>query len=176
MQKEEEMVARKEEHVEQKSDVVTELLKRTKVDYQEPGRPEDLSSTTFKLQTEVDVTEDQANALEQYLPFHGRHVAINNLRRFDNLVHLDMFDTSVLYDRCPTLRHRSTRIKGRALASLQMHRANAEVGGFERKAETTAINKLNYDIRDGRDNIYNSDKEKHKKGILSKVFGRNKNE
>jgi len=165
----EEMVAVKtEEHTEQKSDVVTELLKRTKVDYQEPTRPEDLSSTNFKLLTEVDVTQDQANALEQYLPFHGRHVSVNNLRRFDNLVHLDMFDTSVLYDRCPTLRHRSTRIKGRALASLQMHRANAPIGGFERTSQVTAVNKLNYDIKDGRDNLYNNDK---KRGVLSRVFG-----
>jgi hypothetical protein len=163
---------------EEHESVVRELLRRTKVDYAEPIRPEDLSSTNFKLQTEVDVTEEQGDALEEYLPFYGRHVAINNLRRFDNLVHLDYFDTSVLYDRCPTLRHRSTRIKGRALSSLQMHRANPEVGGFERKAETTAINKLNYDIRDGRGNLYNNDEGKSvkRKGMLSRVFGRNKNE
>jgi len=156
--------------------VVEQLMKRTRVDYKEPARPEDLSSTTFKLQTEVDVTQEQGDALEQYLPFYGRHVSINNLKRLDNLVHLDMFDTSVLYDRCPTLRHRSTRIKGRALSSLQMHRANPEAGGFERKAETTAINKLNYDIKDGRDNLYNSDKEGRKRGIISRVLGRRKEE
>jgi len=166
-------VTEKREISVQQEDIVTELMKRTKVDYAEPVHPEDMSSTNFKLQTEVDVTSEQADALEEYLPFYGRHVAINNLRRFDNLVHLDYFDTSVLYDRCPTLRHRSTRIKGRALSSLQMHRANPEVGGFERKAETTAINKLNYDIRDGRGNLYNPEEEKvKKKGILSKWFGR----
>lgn len=160
----------------QQDDMVDQLLRRTKVDYKEPMRPEDLSSTTFKLQTEVDTTEEQADALEEYLPFYGRHVAINNLKRQDNLVHLDMFDTSVLYDRCPTLRHRSTRIKGRALSSLQMHRANPEAGGFERKAQTTAINKLNYDIKDGRDNLYNNDKEGRKRGIISRVLGRRKEE
>lgn len=157
----------------QQDDVVKELLRRTKVDYKEPMRPEDLSSTNFKLQTEVDVTQEQGDALEEYLPFYGRHVAVNNLRRFDNLVHLDYFDTSVLYDRCPTLRHRSTRIKGRALSSLQMHRANPEVGGFERKAETTAINKLNYDIRDGRGNLYNNEEKIIKKrGFLGRILGR----
>jgi hypothetical protein len=169
MEKQEEMVARKEEHREEKSDVVTELLKRTKVDYQEPSRPEDLSSTSYKLLTETDTTQEQGEALEQYLPFYGRHVAVNNLRRFDNLVHLDMFDTSVLYDRCPTLRHRSTRIKGRALSSFQLHRANPEVGGFERKSQVTAVNKLNYDIKDGRDNLYNNSKKKP--SVLSRVFG-----
>ena len=163
-----------EEH--EQDSVVRELLRRTKVDYAEPIRPEDLTATNFKLQTEVDITQEQGDALEEYLPFYGRHVAINNLRRFDNLVHLDYFDTSILYDRCPTLRHRSTRIKGRALSSLQMHRANPEVGGFERKAETTAINKLNYDIHDGRGNLYNSDNNgKEKRGIVSKVLGRKKN-
>jgi len=162
------------EVVVQQDDVVEQLLRRTKVDYKEPSRPEDLSSTTFKLQTEVDVTEEQGDALEQYLPFYGRHVAINNLQRNDNLVHLDMFDTSVLYDRCPTLRHRSTRIKGRALSSLQMHRANPETGGFERKAQTTAINKLNYDIKDGRENLYNTPEKK--RGLLSRVLGRGRKE
>lgn len=157
---------------EEKTDnVVDQLLKRTRVDFKEPSHPEDLSSTNFKLQTEVDVTQEQGDALEEYLPFYGRHAAINNLRRIDNLVHLDMFDTSVLYDRCPTLRHRSTRIKGRALSSLQMHRANPETGGFERKAQTTAINKLNYDIQDGRSNLYN-DKNEKKKGFLGRIFGR----
>lgn len=154
-------------------DVVEELLKRTRVDLSGPRHPDDLSSTNFKLQTEVDITHEQGNALEDYLPFYGRHVAINNLRRFDNLVHLDYFDTSVLYDRCPTLRHRSTRIKGRALSSLQMHRANPEVGGFERKAETTAINKLNYDIRDDRGNVYNDGNGgSGKQGRLSRIFRR----
>ena len=158
---------------EEEKDVVGELIRRTKVNFSEPLGPDDMSSANFKLQTEVDVTQDQGDALEDYLPFYGRHVAINNLRRFDNLVHLDYFDTSVLYDRCPTLRHRSTRIKGRALASLQMHRANPEVGGFERKAETTAINKLNYDIRDGRGPIYNPKEENGKKeGRLTKAFRR----
>ena len=153
--------------------VVDELLKRTRVSYKQPTRPEDLSATNFKLQTEVDITREQADALEEYLPFFGRHVAINNLRRQDNLVHLDYFDTSVLYDRCPTLRHRSTRIKGRGLSSLQMHRANPEVGGFERKAETTAINKLNYDIHDGRDNGGPTPAER-KKGFLTRALGRRK--
>lgn len=170
MEKKEEMVARKEEHTEQKSDVVTELLKRTKVDYAEPNRPEDLSATNFKLLTESDITEDQSGALEQYLPFYGRHVSVNNLRRFDNLVHLDMFDTSVLYDRCPTLRHRSTRIKGRALSSLQMHRANPMQGGFERTSQVTAVNKLNYDIKDDRGNLYNN--EKKKRGVISRIFSK----
>jgi len=151
--------------------IVNELMKRTKVNYHEPLHPEDLNATNFKLQTEVDIPADQNEALESYLPFYGRHVAINNLRRFDNLVHLDYFDTANLYDRCPTLRHRSTRIKGRALSSLQMHRANPEVGGFERKAETTAINKLNYDIKDGRsDNLYNA--EEKKRGVLTRAFRR----
>jgi hypothetical protein len=165
------------EVVVQQEDVVKELLRRTKVDYKDPMRPEDLSSTTFKLQTEVDVTQAQGDALEEYLQFYGRHVAINNLRRLDHLVHLDMFDTSILYDRCPTLRHRSTRIKGRALSSLQMHRANSESGGFERKAQTTAINKLNYDIRDERGNLYNNEKDSgKKKGFISRWFGRKRNE
>lgn len=151
-------------------EVVRELLRRTKVDYAVPTKPDDLGSTSFKLQTEVDITEGQGESLEEYLPFYGRHVAINNLRRYDNLVHLDYFDTSVLYDRCPTLRHRSTRIKGRALSSLQMHRANPEVGGFERKAETTAINKLNYDIHDDREVTESA----VKRGIIGKMFGRKK--
>lgn len=157
---------------EEHDSIVRELMRKTKVNHHEPLHPEDLNATNFKLQTEVDVTQDQNEALESYLPFYGRHVAINNLRRFDNLVHLDYFDTSILYDRCPTLRHRSTRIKGRALSSLQMHRANPEVGGFERKAETTAINKLNYDINDGRrsDNLYNNGEKK--KGRLSRAFSR----
>jgi len=160
--------------MDEEENIVKELLKRTNVDFHEPIRPEDLNSTNFKLQTEVDITNNQLEALEEYLPFYGRHVAINNLRRFDNLVHLDYFDTSILYDRCPTLRHRSTRIKGRALSSLQMHRANPEVGGFERKAETTAINKLNYDIKDGRGNLYNDGNNNNgkKRGFLSRAFRR----
>lgn len=163
-----------EEVIIQREDIVSELMKRTKVDYAEPLRPEDLNATNFKLQTEVDITSEQVDALEQYLPFFGRHVAINNLRRQDNLVHLDMYDTSILYDKCPTLRHRATRIKGRALSSLQMHRANAESGGFERKAQTTAINKLNYDINDQRENLYNTPEKK--RGVLSRLFGRKKHE
>lgn len=160
---------------EEERDVVSELIRRTKVNFSEPVGLEDMNAANFKLQTEVDVTQDQGDALEEYLPFYGRHVAINNLRRFDNLVHLDYFDTSVLYDRCPTLRHRSTRIKGRALSSLQMHRANPEVGGFERKAETTAINKLNYDIQDGRS--ANNGGPIKKQGRLSRAFrGRIQNE
>jgi hypothetical protein len=155
---------------EEERDVVGDLIRRTKVNFSEPVGIEDMNASNFKLQTEVDVTQDQGDALEEYLPFYGRHVAINNLRRFDNLVHLDYFDTSVLYDRCPTLRHRSTRIKGRALSSLQMHRANPEVGGFERKAETTAINKLNYDISDGRTN--NAPVVVKKEGRLSRAFRR----
>jgi hypothetical protein len=163
------MVEKIEEKQEEKQSIVKEILKRTKVDFAEPKNPEDVSHATFKLQTEVDITEEQSEALDTYLPFYGRHAAINNLKREDNMVHLDMFLTAAMYDRCPTLRHRSTRIKGYALSSLQLHRSNPEQGGFERKAQVTAINMLNIGD-DRRGNLYNPPKKK--KGVLSRIFGK----
>ena len=106
---------------------------------------ENQSSVMFKYQVEPDVPISQKGILNDYRPFFGRHTALGNTLRPDNPRILDAYDLAAILDDCPTLRHRSTRLRGRVMTELQLFRSNH---GFERKMETTITKSM--DIQDNR--------------------------
>ena len=111
----------------------------------EVPQPRDVS--IYKYQVEADVPVSQRDQLDQYRPFYGRHVALGNSERKDNIRILDQYDITSMLDMCPTLRHRATTLKGRVLSELQMFRSNA---GFERRMQATVIKQNKMNISDDR--------------------------
>jgi len=137
----------------------------------EQARPDEYATTLYKYQVEADVPRSQRPSLDPYRPFYGRHAALGNTKRMDNLRHLDAYDIATILDECPTLRHRATTLKGKVLTELQLCRSNPEVGGFERRMQTTRISRQSVDqsIMDSRiENMYPKKKKRFK------IFGRDK--
>ncbi len=110
----------------------------------EERRP--IPQSTYKLSVEPDITKQQEERLEENRTFFGRHVALGNTKRIDNLKFLLLEDSANLFDKCPTLRQMATEIRGMGLTELQLMRSNPEAGGFERKAQITGIRRDTYDI------------------------------
>lgn len=149
-----------------------EVIDDEEIDYDEPdwedetetGVPEQQAAALFKYQVEADIPKKQKDALDDYRPFYGRHTALGNTKRTDNIRILDSYDLTTILDDCPTLRHRATRIRGRTLTELQLFRSN---GGFERQMETTVTKSLQ--VKDNRITPVN---EPEKKKRLSLFKGR----
>lgn len=128
--------------------------------------PENQNAVMFKYQVEPDVPKNQKGILNDYRPFYGRHTALGNTLRPDNPRILDAYDLAAILDDCPTLRHRSTRLRGRVMTELQLFRSNH---GFERRMETTITKSM--DIRDDR---FTPVSEPEKKKRFSILRGRKK--
>lgn len=110
----------------------------------EERRP--IPQSTYKLSVEPDITKQQEERLEENKTFFGRHVALGNTKRIDNIKFMLLEDSANLFDKCPTLSQMATEIRGLGLTELQLMRSNPEVGGFERKAQITGIRRDTYDI------------------------------
>lgn len=118
-----------------------------------PIRPEDMSVALYKYQVTAELPISQKKELDSYRVYYGRHAALGNTERFDNLHYIDSYDLTNILDKCPTLRHRALRIKGRSLSEMQICRSNPPVkgvGGYERSIEQTAIHKRGIEITDNR--------------------------
>ena len=110
-----------------------------------PALPESWDAAIYRYQVEPDIPTEQLRSLNTYRPFFGRHSALGNTKRIDNLHYIDAYDIATVLDRCPTLRHRGTELKGRVLTELQLCRSNPEVGGFERRMQSTSIARQSVD-------------------------------
>jgi hypothetical protein len=110
--------------------------------------PEGWGATIFKYQTEADIPVVQRKQLAPVRQMFGRHVSLGNTRRADNLRHLDVYDLTLTYMRIPLLRHMAVNRMGRTTSELQLSRSNEEVGGFERRMQTTQIKRESATVKD----------------------------
>jgi len=108
--------------------------------------PSRLSDTKYEV--EAQVPKEQEENLSPYTPFFGRHVALGNTQRMDNIRHLDAYDSVSILDRCPTLRHLATELRGREISEFQMCRSNPEIGGFERKMRGSVIKRQDIKLQE----------------------------
>lgn len=111
-----------------------------------PKPPEQAAMVLAKYRTEPDIPVHQADSFDEYRGSYGRHVALSNTRRSDNLRHLDALDLMYIYDSMPTMRHRADKIRIRETGEFQMCRSNEEIGGFEAKIGITNIRRENVDL------------------------------
>ena len=134
--------------------------------------PEALGTVLTKYRVQAEIPYQQKKDFDINKAFHGRHVALSNTRRMDNIRHLDAQDLCNIYERIPTMRHRATKIRMRETGEFQMCRSNPEVGGFEAKIAATSIRKEDVDVRQTQNLASNSSKKK-KNSFLS-FLGKNK--
>lgn len=129
-----------------------EKVEKNYLDYMDEDediiKPSEWGPSLFKYQVEAEVPTTQRKDLNRMRPFYGRHVAMGNTLREDNLKHLDAYDSSLILEDCPTLRHLATRLKGREVSEYQMCRGNPEIGGFERKMQSTGIKRQDIDVNE----------------------------
>lgn len=117
----------------------------------EPITPEALGTVLAKYRVEAEVSQSQRKTFEGNKAFFGRHVALSNTKRIDNLRHLDAQDLCNIYDRIPTMRHRSTQVRMRETSEFQMCRSNPEIGGFEAKIGVTNIRREDVDVHQSQE-------------------------
>ncbi len=129
----------------------------------------DIPHSTYKMSVEPDISKEQEISLNENRTFFGRHVALGNTKRIDNIKFLLLEDSANLFDLCPTLRHMATEIRGLGLTELQLMRSNPEVGGFERKAQITGIRRDTVGITQSREG-----REKMKKESMFHILRRKK--
>lgn len=140
-------------------------------EHDEPIIPEQLGTVLTKYRVEAEVPNAQKKDFEVNRSFHGRHVALSNTRRIDNIRHLDAQDLCNIFDRIPTMRHLATLIRMRETAEFQMCRSNPEIGGFEAKIGVTNIRREDVDVRQTQ-SLFDGDKKKKKsKGMWSFLKG-----
>lgn len=135
--------------------------------------PESLGTVLTKYRVEAEIPLHQRKAFAANKAFHGRHVALSNTKRIDNLRHLDAQDLCHIYERIPTLRHRATQIRMRETGEFQMCRSNPEIGGFEAKIGVTNIRREDVDVRQSQSLFNNPAQKKRRSGILG-FLGRRK--
>jgi len=121
----------------------------------EPLTPEALGTVLTKYRVEAEIPNTQRKDFESNRAFHGRHVALSNTKRIDNLRHLDAQDLCNIYDRIPTMRHRATLVRMRETGEFQMCRSNPEIGGFEAKIGVTNIRREDVDVRQAQSILSN---------------------
>ena len=138
----------------------------------EPILPEQMGTVLTKYRVEAEVPKAQRKDFEINRSFHGRHVALSNTRRMDNLRHLDAQDLCNIFDRIPTMRHQATLIRMRETAEFQMCRSNPEIGGFEAKIGLTNIRREDVDVRQSQ-SLFNGNKKKEKKSLFGFLKGGN---
>lgn len=126
----------------------------------EPITPESLNTVLTKYRVEAEIPISQLKDFEINRAFHGRHVALSNTKRIDNLRHLDAQDLCNIYNRIPTLRHRATMVRMRETAEFQMCRSNPEIGGFEAKIGVTNIRREDVDVKQSQSMFSNNSKRK----------------
>jgi len=127
----------------------------------------DSGSVPIKYRTEAQVPKTQKEFFDQYQGSYGRHVALSNTKRLDNVRHLNALDLQYIYDRIPTLRHRGNEIRVRETSEYQMCRGNQEIGGFEAKLGVTNIKRENVDVKQAQSVFADKDNKKKKRGMLS---------
>jgi hypothetical protein len=127
----------------------------------------DPSSVPIKYRTEAQVPKNQEKFFDQYQGSYGRHVALSNTKRMDNVRHLNALDLQYIYDRIPTLRQRGNEIRVRETSEYQMCRSNQETGGFEAKLGVTNIRRENVDVKQAQSLFSADDGKKKKKGMLN---------
>lgn len=116
-------------------------------DEDEPSPPEQVGTVLTKYRVEPSIPNAQKENFEPYKGSYGRHVALSNTKRMDNIRHLDAIDLINIYDRIPNMRHRATMIRIRETSEFQMCRSNPEIGGFEAKIPATTIRREDVDVR-----------------------------
>lgn len=107
-----------------------------------------IETAIFQYEVDPKIPISQKENLEINSPFYGRHVALGNIVRYDNLHHLDNVDTVLLYDECPTLRHMGDEIRLLDITETQLCRANQETGGFTAKLLRTGIERKSIDLKE----------------------------
>lgn len=140
-------------------------------DGDEPVTPEALGTVLTKYRVEAEIPKTQRKDFESNRAFHGRHVALSNTKRIDNIRHLDAQDLCNIYDRIPTMRHRATLVRMRETGEFQMCRSNPEIGGFEAKIGVTNIRREDVDVRQAQSILSNP--KKKKRGFFG-LFGEKK--
>ena len=141
-------------------------IDRDTYDDDEPLSPESVNTVFTKYRTEADVPKTQKKDFDQYRGSYGRHVALSNTRRLDNVRHLNALDLQYIYDDIPTMRHHGTQIRIRETSEFQQCRSNPEIGGFEAKIGVTSIRREDVDVKQMQSLVNTMDKKK-KKGILN---------
>lgn len=129
----------------------------------EPISPEPVGTVLTKYRVEPSIPKSQEKNFDPFKGSFGRHVALSNTKRMDNLRHLDAIDLVSIYDRIPTMRHRATMIRIRETSEFQMCRGNPEIGGFEAKIGVTNIKREDVDLKQTQ-TMGNT--AKRKKGML----------
>lgn len=110
--------------------------------------PESHDTVYVKYRTEADIPTEQQRYFGTYKSAYGRHVALSNTYRNDNLRHLGSLDLQFIYDDgLPTLRQNSEQRRLRDVAEFQMCRGNPEIGGFEAKIGSTIIRRDIVDLK-----------------------------
>ena len=127
----------------------------------------DPNSVPIKYRTEAQVPKTQEKFFDQYQGSFGRHVALSNTKRMDNVRHLNALDLQYIYDRIPTLRQRGNEIRVRETSEYQMCRSNQEMGGFEAKLGVTNIRRESVDVKQAQSLFSADDGKKKKKGMLN---------
>ena len=131
----------------------------------EPTQLESIGTVYTKYRVEAEIPNSQKDNFDPYRGAYGRHVALSNTRRQDNLRHLTALDLQYMYDRIPIMRHRATEIRIRETGEFQMCRSNPETGGFEAKIGVTSIRREDVDVKQSQSLIKELGQKK-KKGIL----------
>lgn len=163
----------KKKHVEDdvgdQSEFIGELVDRASDDgFEGNGREFHSDNVSVKYRTEAQVPKVQRDFFDQYQGSYGRHVALSNTKRVDNVRHLNALDLQYIYDRIPTLRHRGNEIRVRETSEYQMCRGNQEIGGFEAKLGVTNIKREDVDVKQSQ-SLFSGGAggKKKKKGMLS---------
>lgn len=151
------------------SEFIGELVDRASDDevLEGDGRVFHPDSVSVKYRTEAQVPKVQRDFFDQYQGSYGRHVALSNTKRIDNMRHLNALDLQYIYDRIPTLRHRGNEIRVRETSEYQMCRSNQEIGGFEAKLGVTNIKREDVDVKQSQSLFKGEDGKKKKKSMLS---------
>jgi len=128
----------------------------------------DQSGTIYtRYRTEADIPKTQIDSFEQYRGSFGRHVALSNTLRKDNLRHLNAVDLQFIYDDIPVLRHRGTQIRIRETSEFQMCRSNQRFGGFEAELGATIIRRENVDVKQAQSLTKGNNGTAKRGGILN---------
>lgn len=119
-----------------------------------------------RYRTEAEISKKQLKTFDDYRSSYGRHVALSNTLRKDNIRHLMALDLQYIYDDIPILSHMGTLIRIRETSEFQMARSNPEAGGFEAKLGVTLIKREDVDVKQAQ-SLINENGKKKKKGLLN---------
>lgn len=91
----------------------------------------------YQYQLTPDLPKETKKQTNPFSMYWGHDKAMGNTKRADNPRHLNQMELHMLYHRNPLLRHRGAEIGMIYTAENCMARSNEDVGGFERRMQTT---------------------------------------